>query len=207
MSIAGTIKPLIPPCLWSAGRAVLGHPEQEFEELDARWCLDSDACIARAITDAIVGPFLDIGGRNGRHRALAQWRAYDVLDLAPSGAADQLIQADITTWTPTPRYGVVFSTDLLEHVADPISAVERMVGACVPGGTIICRTLFAWPYHPRPRDLWRFTHDGLRTLFERAGAVTQICGYDVRQRWRMKGTAYFQEHWKVLWIGRHVPSD
>src|SRR3990167_8918493 len=93
---------------------------------------DAWAEIRRAIAaHPQKGSFLDVGGRDGRHAALAEgFRDYTILDLDPPAAA-------------------------------------RTIGRLLkPGGLAITQTLFAWDYHPRPVDYWRFTHAGLAYLFE-----------------------------------------
>src|SRR3990167_7758504 len=63
--------------------------------------------------------FLDVGGRDGRHAALAEgFRDYTILDLEPHGLYDQ-IRGDICALEPDllpdGTIDVLFSTDLLEQ--------------------------------------------------------------------------------------------
>src|SRR3990172_1217111 len=85
---------------------------------------DAWAEIRRAIAaHPQKGSFLDVGGRDGRHAALAEgFRDYTILDLEPHGLYDQ-IRGDICALEPDllpdGTIDVLFSTDLLEHVTDP----------------------------------------------------------------------------------------
>jgi len=82
---------------------------------------DAWAEIRRAIAaHPQKGSFLDVGGRDGRHAALAEgFRDYTILDLEPHGLYDQ-IRGDICALEPDllpdGTIDVLFSTDLLEHV-------------------------------------------------------------------------------------------
>lgn len=73
--------------------------------------------------------------------------------------------------------------NLLEHVVDPWAAATEMVRIVRPGGLLVHLAPFAWRYHPFPEDHWRFSHSGLKLLFERAGHVeTILSGYDIGSR-------------------------
>lgn len=72
---------------------------------------------------------------------------------------------------PDERYDWVISTAVLEHVADPWSAVREMLRVAKTGGYIYTLVPFSQIVHYEPRysDYWRFTPKGLETLF--AGAA------------------------------------
>jgi SAM-dependent methyltransferase len=71
------------------------------------------------------------------------------------------------------RFDLVICEQVLEHVADPVAAVENLRELCTPGGHLIVSTPFLIKVHEFPSfgmlDYWRFTPRGLRTLLERAG--------------------------------------
>ena len=62
-----------------------------------------------------------------------------------------------------------------------------------PGGICITIAPFALRYHESPADHFRYTHTGLASLFEDAGAVTTlVAGYDLqgrRNNWQGLGSA------------------
>jgi SAM-dependent methyltransferase len=66
-------------------------------------------------------------------------------------------------------FDVVLCLQVLEHVADPDAAVRELHRVVRPGGLVLASTHGVYPYHPSPADYWRWTHDGLRLLFERQG--------------------------------------
>jgi SAM-dependent methyltransferase len=65
------------------------------------------------------------------------------------------------------------STQHLEHVDDPDLVLAELHRVLAPGGTLLLSTHGVWVYHPDPHDLWRWTEEGLRTLFERHGFVVE----------------------------------
>lgn len=162
--------------------------------------------------------FLDVGGRDGERRDLAEAFGYQILDLEP-GTSDA-IKGDICCCPEIPddSYDVVFSMNLLEHVTDPWAAAAEMTRITRPGGLLMHLAPFAWRYHPFPEDYWRFSHSGLKLLFERTGNVsTLVSGYDIQMRRKdHRGGALpdnldvppvdqlggWREHWHAIWVGR-----
>lgn len=53
---------------------------------------------------------------------------------------------------------------VLEHLSDPIRAVEEADRILKPGGKVLEYVPFLYPYHGKP-DLWRMTKDGLLYCF------------------------------------------
>jgi SAM-dependent methyltransferase len=164
--------------------------------------------------------FLDVGGRDGERRTLAEGLVYRIMDLAP-GIPDA-IKGDICQCPDIAddSFDVVFSMNLLEHVADPWAAAAEMTRIACPGGLLMHLAPFAWRYHPYPEDYWRFSHTGLKMLFERTGRVsTLLSGYDIQMRRKdQRGGALpdnldvppvdqlggWREHWHAIWVGRKL---
>ncbi|MCQ9378577.1 bifunctional 2-polyprenyl-6-hydroxyphenol methylase/3-demethylubiquinol 3-O-methyltransferase UbiG [Methyloversatilis sp. XJ19-49] len=164
--------------------------------------------------------FLDVGGRKGERRALAEGYEYRVMDIDP-GWSDAIV-GDICSCAhvSTDSFDIVFSMNLLEHVADPWAAASEMVRIARPGGLVVQIVPFSWRYHPFPEDYWRFSHSGLRLLFEKTGTVeTLLSGYDAEMRRKdQRGGSLpdnldvppidelggWREHWHALWVGRKI---
>lgn len=66
----------------------------------------------------------------------------------------------------------VLSSQVLEHVGDPVRYLLEARRVLKPGGRLFLSTHGVWQYHPDPTDFWRWTGDGLRKL------VTD-CGFDI----------------------------
>ena len=69
---------------------------------------------------------------------------------------------------PDASFDVVVCTQVLEHCDDPAAAVRELRRVTGPGGVVLASTHGVQVYHPSPQDLWRWTHEGLRRLFETA---------------------------------------
>ena len=66
----------------------------------------------------------------------------------------------------TRSFDVVLCTQVLEHCDDPAQAVRELRRVTAPGGRVLASTHGVQVYHPSPVDYWRWTHEGLRRLFE-----------------------------------------
>jgi SAM-dependent methyltransferase len=76
--------------------------------------------------------------------------------------------------------GTVISLETLEHVADPLRAVQEMHRILKPGGLLAISSLMFFPIHAHPWDYWRFTPEGFELLlapFESKLVVAQ--GWDL----------------------------
>ena len=63
-------------------------------------------------------------------------------------------------------FDLVLCTQVLEHCDDPARAVAELRRVTAPGGRVLASTHGVQVYHPSPQDYWRWTHAGLRRLFE-----------------------------------------
>src|SRR5438105_5881746 len=76
-------------------------------------------------------------------------------------------------------FELVLCTQVLEHADDPAQVVRELRRVVTPGGRVLASTHGVQVYHPNPVDLRRWTHAGLKRLFEdNAGwsSVTVIPG-------------------------------
>ncbi|MEM0982797.1 MAG: class I SAM-dependent methyltransferase [Planctomycetota bacterium] len=176
---------------------------------------------------SIVEPgmrFLDVGGRHGEFAHLAEGCAYVSLEIDEDARAEGTIIGDITSCPQidSASFDVVFSNNVFEHVREPWRAADECVRICKPGGLLVHAAPFAWRYHPVPVDMFRYTHEGLRYLFERCevGKVgrceTVFAGYDIERRRRdhrggkigtldvppIDELGGWREHWRAVYVGR-----
>jgi len=63
---------------------------------------------------------------------------------------------------------VVLSTQVLEHVDDPLRCLKEYHRILRPEGLLILSTHGYWAFHPCPEDYWRWTGSGLNMLCKQA---------------------------------------
>jgi SAM-dependent methyltransferase len=63
-------------------------------------------------------------------------------------------------------FDTVTSTEVLEHLVDPLRALTEMHRVLKPDGYLILSVPMHWPRHEQPYDYWRFTYDGLLHLLQ-----------------------------------------
>jgi SAM-dependent methyltransferase len=123
---------------------------------------------------------IDIGGtlgldpsRSNREKGETAWLkaylprvSYKVLDKVPDFHPD--IVGDIHA-LPLPDNSVeaIICSSVIEHVENPIKAVEEVYRVLKPGGYAYFYAPFIFAYHPEPgyyKDFYRFTYDGWEYL-------------------------------------------
>jgi SAM-dependent methyltransferase len=71
----------------------------------------------------------------------------------------------------------VLSTQVLEHVTDPLLYLQESFRVLRSGGQLLLSTHGIWRYHPDPTDYWRWTAAGLTKIVTDAGfQVTDVQG-------------------------------
>lgn len=68
----------------------------------------------------------------------------------------------------------VIVTGLIEHIKNPVSAVDELYRILKPNGTIFASVPFIQPYHPHPTDFQRFTIEGIEMLFNKFETIELI---------------------------------
>ncbi len=117
---------------------------------------------------------LDVGGGERFQKWLAPYKAlfegcdYTTLDYDPASGAD--IVGDIHA-IPLENESVdgIICHSVLEHVRDPLRAMEEMRRILKPGGKLFFYVPSTYPYHAREGhypDYWRFFSDTIEVLFE-----------------------------------------
>jgi SAM-dependent methyltransferase len=98
---------------------------------------------------------------------------YVGVDVVPNPAAELLGPVEALP-VEDGSFDVVLCTQVLEHCDDPAQAVRELRRATRPGGRVLASTHGVQVYHPSPVDYWRWTHEGLRRLFEQHAAWSSL---------------------------------
>ena len=120
----------------------------------------------------IAEPLVEMGARAAEGQE-------DIADVRPLFGAKEHIGCDIQPGLGVDRIedihqltfddnsvGTIICLETLEHVADPIRAVQEMYRVLAPGGLLAISSLMFFPIHAHPWDFWRFTPEGFDKLLE-----------------------------------------
>ncbi|NEO52981.1 MAG: methyltransferase, TIGR04325 family [Okeania sp. SIO3B5] len=140
-------------------------------------------------------PFFDLGGlakptvadynltiktgdQYGRYVGLAQ-RPFDHIDknyviLNPENG-DPGIEELPTKYTN--QLGTAVCLNVIEHIENPLEVFQAFYQIMKPNSLLIISTVFLFPYHPSPRDYWRYSPECLKYLSKQAGFTILECDW------------------------------
>ncbi len=91
------------------------------------------------------------------------------IDRSTDGASPNLIADASALPLAGACAGLVFCTQVIEHVPEPHRLVAECHRVLASGGWLVLSGPFWWPLHEQPHDYFRFTHHGFESLLQRAG--------------------------------------
>ncbi|MGN6568906.1 MAG: class I SAM-dependent methyltransferase [Flavipsychrobacter sp.] len=125
-----------------------------------------------AIENYASGDVLDIGCGNKPYKVLFEGKinSYTGCDIIQSdrNLVDIICPA---TDIPLPNNSkdTVFTTQVLEHVADHRKLLAEAYRILKPGGNLILSAPMCWEHHEEPYDFFRFTKYGFEYLLKETG--------------------------------------
>jgi SAM-dependent methyltransferase len=143
--------------------------------------------LARDLTAAVDSAFpgrtdlrvLDIGCGEKPYLPLVAHRAasYRGLDSEPGPYVDDVGGAESLPYEDG-SFDLVLCTQVLEHVFEPDTVVREIHRVLAPSGLALVSTHGVHVFHPDPpeeeQDFWRWTHAGLRLLFDRIAPWSSV---------------------------------
>lgn len=111
---------------------------------------------------------VDYGCGNMPYRTLflPHVEEYIGCDLPGNELADVHLDGNTTLPFETSSVDIVLSSQVLEHVEMPDGYLDECYRVLADDGLLILSTHGVWRYHPDPRDLWRWTSEGLKRTIE-----------------------------------------
>jgi SAM-dependent methyltransferase len=126
--------------------------------------------VCEALT--IPEPVVEIGARQAAGqegfadlRSMFPGKDYIGCDLERGPGVDMLVDTHDLGFTEG-TVGAVIMVDTLEHVADPLQAVQEVHRVLRPEGIALATSVMSFPIHSFPADYWRFTPSAFDLLFE-----------------------------------------
>ena len=133
----------------------------------ARWLADE---AERAARDLGTYRLLDVGCGEKPYAPLFAPHVSEYVGLDTAAHADaELVGPVEAIPAADASFDVAICIQVLEHVDAPAQGVRELSRVTRPGGRVLLSTHGTIVYHPNPVDLWRWTHEGLRRLFEENG--------------------------------------
>ena len=169
----------------------------------------------------VSGKLLDVGcGRKPyKETYFAAASSYLGVDFTSTSAPD-IVASALDLPLEDQAFNTVVSTEVLEHVPDPLRALREMHRVLMPGGFLILSTPMYWPRHEIPHDYFRYPYDGLLHLLKESGfevvrlfnrgyayvflgqVVQHTLPFFIRWRWLITMLNTF-----FIWCDRHHPYD
>ncbi len=117
---------------------------------------------------------LDSGAGQCPYRALFKRHRYVAIDFTKGESAWDYSGVDVAgdlNHLPFPdqSFQAVLSTQVLEHVPEPLTILSESFRVLKPGGTLYLSAPLGFGEHQQPYDFYRYTRYGLRHLLEKAG--------------------------------------
>jgi ubiquinone/menaquinone biosynthesis C-methylase UbiE len=168
----------------------------------------------------VKGKLLDVGcgWRPYEKTFFAAAEKYVGLDYLSDRSKPDIIGSAQAIPLPDNSFDTVASTEVLEHVPDPLKAMREMCRVLKPGGYLILTAPMYWPRHEVPYDYYRHTYDGLLHLVKESGLeLTKI--FNRGRSYAFLGQVLQQIHpvkaksvsWLInqffMWCERHLNHD
>jgi SAM-dependent methyltransferase len=116
----------------------------------------------------VRGKLLDVGcGRKPyKDTYFSGAASYTGVDYLTENSQPDIVASALDLPLEVQSFDTVVSTELLEHVPDPLRALREMHRVLRPGGYLILSTPMYWPRHEIPHDYFRYPYDGLLYLIK-----------------------------------------
>ena len=80
-------------------------------------------------------------------------------------------------------FGTAVCLNVIEHIENPFQVFQAFYEIMKPNSLLIISTVFLFPYHPSPRDYWRYTPECLSYLAKNVGFTV------LESNWRLNISA------------------
>ncbi len=119
----------------------------------------------------VKGSLLDVGcgHRPYEKTFFASAERYIGTDYLSDRSRPDVISSALQVPFTANSFDTVVSTEVLEHVPDPLRALREMQRVLKPGGFLILSAPMYLPRHESPYDFFRYPYDGMLYLIRESG--------------------------------------
>jgi SAM-dependent methyltransferase len=122
-----------------------------------------------ACQEFVRGRLLDVGCGRKPYQNTYFAMASSYVGVDPQSAEADIRASALNLPIEDESFDTVVSTEVLEHVPDPLRALREMFRVLKPGGHLILSAPMYWPRHEIPHDYFRYPYDGLLHLLKSSG--------------------------------------
>lgn len=126
-------------------------------------------------------------------------RQYVTCDIEGNALADVKIGPDGRVPLPDKSFDIVLSVQVLEHVDDVAQYLSEANRLLKEDGLLLLSTHGQWIWHPFPRDLWRWTHEGLSCTLEKSG-------FEIIDTMWMLGMLAYSSQLRLFYLQRRMAN-
>lgn len=136
------------------------------------------AILAELLPRYCRGATVDVGAGNAKYRDLikkysATYTSVDDMSSDVQYGSREYTPDVVSSVFHMPfqdgQFDTVICTQVFEHVDDPFALMKEIARILKSGGHAIIASPWVAPYHPEPKDFWRFSVDGYEALCNRSG--------------------------------------
>lgn len=104
---------------------------------------------------------------------------YVMSDLEEGLDVDVVVDAhQLTHQLEKGFFDAVVACSVFEHLRRPWDVAKEIIDVLTPGGAFFIQTHLVFPEHGYPDDYFRFTQEGLKSLFDQLPVQALISSYD-----------------------------
>lgn len=129
-----------------------------------------ESAVSKALqeTTAKIPAVLDVGCGNKPYADLFTGCKYIGVDISDEDSSPDIIGSATQIPVQDGFADIVISTQVIEHVPEPLAMVRECHRVLKKGGFFILTGPFYWPLHEEPFDFYRFTKYGFEHLLKQA---------------------------------------
>lgn len=101
--------------------------------------------------------------------------AWETLDISKREKITYVAEDEYKFPIPDNTFDIVLSGQVIEHIKKIWVWIKELSRVCKKNGHVITIAPASWTFHEAPVDCWRIYPDGMRSLYEEAGLVIDLC--------------------------------